>query len=90
MGTAAGYANEWLELYNTTDQAIDLTGWSIVAADGTPNIPLSGVISASDHLCTYSFVLLKRQWLSKNVFEIELSRPASFEFEAGQTIRFIH
>jgi ferredoxin-NADP reductase len=34
--------------------------------------------------------LLKRQWLSKNVFEIELSRPASFEFEAGHTIRFIH
>ena len=34
--------------------------------------------------------LLKRHWLSKNVFEIQLSRPASFVFEAGQTIRFIH
>lgn len=34
--------------------------------------------------------LLNRQWLSKNVFEIELSRPAAFEFEAGHTIRFIH
>ena len=34
--------------------------------------------------------ILKRQWLSTNVFEIELSRPASFEFEAGHTIRFIH
>ncbi len=34
--------------------------------------------------------LLKRQWLSKNAFEIQLSRPASFEFEAGQTIRFIY
>jgi ferredoxin-NADP reductase len=34
--------------------------------------------------------LLKRLWLSKNVFEIELSRPESFEFEAGHTIRFIH
>jgi ferredoxin-NADP reductase len=34
--------------------------------------------------------LLKRQWLSKNAFEIQLSRPASFAFEAGQTIRFIH
>lgn len=34
--------------------------------------------------------LLKRQWLSKNAFEIKLSRPASFGFEAGQTIRFIH
>ena len=34
--------------------------------------------------------LLKRHWLSKNVFEIQLSRPAAFAFEAGQTIRFIH
>ena len=34
--------------------------------------------------------LLNRNWLSKNVFEIELSRPASFEFSAGHTIRFIH
>jgi ferredoxin-NADP reductase len=34
--------------------------------------------------------LLKRHWLSKNAFEIQLSRPASFAFEAGQTIRFIH
>ena len=34
--------------------------------------------------------LLSRQWLSKTVFEIELSRPASFEFEAGHAIRFIH
>jgi len=33
--------------------------------------------------------LLKRNWLSKNVFEIQLSRPASFEFKAGHTIRFI-
>ena len=34
--------------------------------------------------------LLKRQWLSNNAFEIGLSRPASFRFAAGQTIRFIH
>jgi len=54
MGTAAGYANEWIELYNATDQAIDLTDWSIVAADGTPNISLSGVISA------HAYFLLER------------------------------
>ncbi len=54
MGTAAGYTNEWIELYNTTDQAIDLTDWSIVAADGTPNISLSGVISA------HAYFLLER------------------------------
>ena len=34
--------------------------------------------------------ILKRKWLSTNVFEIELSRPAAFEFEAGHTICFIN
>jgi benzoate/toluate 1,2-dioxygenase reductase subunit len=33
--------------------------------------------------------LLNRHWLSKSAFEIELSRPRSFEFTAGQTIRLI-
>lgn len=34
--------------------------------------------------------LLGRRWLSKSAFEIGLSRPPSFEYEAGQTIRLIH
>lgn len=34
--------------------------------------------------------LINRQWLSKNAFEIELTRPKSFAFEAGQTICFLH
>lgn len=34
--------------------------------------------------------LLQRRWLTKNAFEIELTRPPSLEFKAGQTIRFIH
>lgn len=34
--------------------------------------------------------LLQRRWLSKNAFEIELTRPPAFEFKAGQTICFIH
>jgi ferredoxin-NADP reductase len=34
--------------------------------------------------------LLQRRKLTDNVFEIELTRPPSFKFKAGQTIRFIH
>ena len=34
--------------------------------------------------------LLQRRWLSKNTFEIEMTRPPAFEFKAGQTICFIH
>jgi len=54
MGTEASSTDEWIELYNNTDQDIDLTGWSIVAADGTPNITLAGTIPA------HGYFLLER------------------------------
>jgi ferredoxin-NADP reductase len=34
--------------------------------------------------------LLKRQWLSENAFEIELTRPAFFEYKAGHNIAFLY
>ncbi len=39
---------------------------------------------------TQAVELLQRRWLSKSVFEIELSRPPSWMYEPGQTIRFVH
>ena len=39
---------------------------------------------------TYTTELLKRSWLSKKAFEIELSRPSDFTFIPGQRIRFIY
>jgi benzoate/toluate 1,2-dioxygenase reductase subunit len=39
---------------------------------------------------TYSSTLLSRNVLSAGAFEIEISRPDSFDFNAGQCIRFIH
>lgn len=38
----------------------------------------------------YASELLRRRWLSKKAFEIELSRPAGFVFKAGQTIQMIY
>lgn len=35
---------------------------------------------------SYTTALLRRRWLSEKTFEITLSRPAGFEFEAGQRI----
>jgi ferredoxin-NADP reductase len=48
----------------------------------------SKMIDQTDAIQTVE--LLQRRWLSKNAFEIELSRPPSLDFEPGQTIRFIH
>ena len=46
--------DEWIELRNTTASAIDLTGWTLRAADGTPSITLQGRIPA------YGYYLLER------------------------------
>ncbi len=53
-GTPASTADEWIELYNNTDGAIDLTGWTLTAADGAPSITLSGSIPA------HGYYLLER------------------------------
>ena len=53
-GTAASTSDEWLELYNNTSGSIDLTGWTLVATDGSPSITLSGSIASS------SYFLLER------------------------------
>lgn len=49
MGTLASANDEWLELYNPDAAAVDLTGWQIIADDGSPAINLSGSIPASGY-----------------------------------------
>jgi hypothetical protein len=49
MGTLTSANDEWIELHNTTGAPIDLTGWTLVAADGTPDIVLSGTIPAGGY-----------------------------------------
>lgn len=49
MGTAVSSSDEWIELYNNTGNPVDLTGWTLNAADGTPGIALSGSIPANGY-----------------------------------------
>lgn len=54
-GTASAYPyDEWIELYNRTDQDISLSGWVFYSSSMKPYIPLIGIIAAK------SYFLLER------------------------------
>lgn len=49
-GTASGLADdEWIELYNPSSTAIDITDWVLKATDGSPAITLDGIIPAGGY-----------------------------------------
>jgi len=52
-GNASDPTAEWIELYNTTDHIIDLSGWRLVSSDGAPNITLAGTIASQGYLVLY-------------------------------------
>jgi len=54
MGTSASYNDEWIELYNNTNSSLNVDGWLLKAADGTPKINLGGTVPAN------GFYLLER------------------------------
>lgn len=54
MGTTESANNEWMELLNVGEGIVDLSGWTLASADGTPLISLSGSIDVG------GFYLLER------------------------------
>ena len=57
MGTEVSYNDEWIELRNNSGLEINLEGWVLKAADGSPKINTAGMVPAG------GFYLLER---SKN------------------------
>jgi hypothetical protein len=48
-GTTASASDEWIELYNGSGVEIDLTDWTLNAADGSPSITLTGTVPAGGY-----------------------------------------
>ena len=54
MGSNSSSGDEWIELRNITNNSISLSGWTIKARDGKPEIHLSKTIKG------FGFFLLER------------------------------
>lgn len=54
MGTQDGYTKEWIEIYNPTENTINLDGWWLIDKYGKINVKLKGEIAP------FSFFLLER------------------------------
>ena len=76
-----GTDDDWVELYNPTEQAIDLTGWSIQKTAGTGSslvrVPLSGSIPAGGYFlivrngaATAASLVAKADVLASNSFSL--------------------
>ncbi|MFZ5820445.1 MAG: lamin tail domain-containing protein [Chloroflexota bacterium] len=48
-GTQASSEDEWIELYNPSTVAIDLTSWTLKSSDGSPSITLSGTLLSGEY-----------------------------------------
>lgn len=48
-GSASDANNEWVELWNDGTASIDLAGWQLRAADGSPAIALTGTIAPAGY-----------------------------------------
>jgi PKD repeat protein len=49
MGNVANENQEWIELKSDSLEPVDLTGWRLKAADGTPDIVLEGTIESEGY-----------------------------------------
>lgn len=61
MGTEVSTSDEWLELYNSGNEEVDLSGWVLFATDGTPSINISQKsVSNPPVISAGGFFLLER------------------------------
>jgi len=62
--------DEWIELYNPSGSPISLAGWKLLSDDGSPDVSLSGTISAGGYFllgpnsAVFQDVTINQTWLT--------------------------
>lgn len=85
-GTASGLSDdEWMELYNPGNKSINLTGWRLTAADGSPNILLSGSITPDGYFLLERGATLTDNTTVANMAASQIYTGNSLENE-GETL----
>ncbi|MEK6753629.1 MAG: lamin tail domain-containing protein [Chloroflexota bacterium] len=85
-GTASGLSDdEWMELYNPGNKSINLSGWRLSAADGTPNILLSGSIAPDGYFLLERGATLTDNTTVANMAASQIYTGNSLENE-GETL----
>lgn len=49
MGSHVSHNHQWIELYNTGNESVDLSGWRLISVGSTPQIDLTGSIDANGY-----------------------------------------
>jgi len=44
-GASWDHTAEWIELLNASDESVNVNGWRLISSDGSPNVPLHGVLA---------------------------------------------
>jgi uncharacterized repeat protein (TIGR01451 family) len=83
-GTSASLLDDqWIELYNPSLVAVNISGWTLKTADGTPNVTLNGTIAAG------GFFLLERD-NNSTVSDITASQVYTGDLQSsGETLTLL-
>lgn len=73
MGSSGSSADEWLELRNTTDQAIDISGWQLTKKSSGNEVPMA-TVPPSASIAPHGYYVISH-YAETNVASVLLNKP---------------